>query len=218
LSEALAILWAHRDTMLAGLLMTLQISACALVLALVLGTLLFGLSLGARLMQTALTILIDTMRCVPFLLFLYLIYYGLPAWGIVLDNFTAGICALTLYNAAYFAELMRGAYRALPVEEIEAGRAIGFHGPRLIWRIVLPPLIATALPAMGNQAIQIVKDSAFLLIITVQELTFAANEIQATYYVPLASFVCAALGYWLLCLGIEAGVRGINGRALAWRT
>ena len=60
---------------------------------------------------------------------------------------------------------------------------------------------------LGNQMIQIIKDSAFLVIIAVQELTFAANEIQATYYVPFASFVCAMLLYWVLCLAVEGGVR-----------
>jgi polar amino acid transport system permease protein len=57
--------------------------------------------------------------------------------------------------------------------------------------------------------IQVIKDSAFLVIITVQELTYAANEIQATYYVPFASFICAILLYWVLCLGVEGGVRSL---------
>lgn len=215
--NGLGILWAQRDLMLAGLLTTLEITGAAMVLSLGLGTAVFALTLRSRAMQRALTVLIDTMRCVPFLLFLYLIYYGLPAWGITLSNIAAGVWALTLYNAAYFAELMRGAYRALPRDEIEAGRAVGFHGVGLLRRVVLPPLLAAAMPAMGNQAIQIIKDSAFLLVITVQELTYAANEVQATYYVPFASFVCAAMGYWLLCLAVEAAVRHVNIRALAWR-
>ena len=70
-----------------------------------------------------------------------------------------------------------------------------------------------ALPNLGNQVIQIIKDSAFLVIITVRELTYAANEIQSTFYVPLASFVCAALLYWVLCLGVETGVRAMLRRA-----
>lgn len=215
--SGLAIVWAQRDAMLSGLLATLAITAAATVLALGLGTLVFALTLRSRAMQRGLTLLIDGLRCVPFLLFVYLVYYGLPAWGITLGNVAAGVWALTLYHAAYFAELMRGAYGSLPQDGIEAGRAMGFHGAGLVRRVVLPPLLANAMPAMGNQAVQIIKDSAFLLIITVQELTFAANEIQATYYVPLASFVCAALGYWLLCLGVEAAVRRAGGRALAWR-
>jgi polar amino acid transport system permease protein len=157
----------------------------------------------------ALTWLIDLMRCVPFMLFCYMIYYGLPSCGIVIGNLTAGIVALTLYNAAYIAELLRGGYAALPRDGIEAGHAFGFHGWRLLTRIILPPVLLSSTPMLGNQLIQIIKDSAFLVIIAVQELTFAANSIQATYYVPFASFVCAIILYWLLCLAVEAGVRAV---------
>ena len=75
-------------------------------------------------------------------------------------------------------------------------------------RIILPPVLLSSIPMLGNQMVQIIKDSAFLVIIAVQELTFAANEIQATYYVPFASFVCAMLLYWLLCLGGRGGRAG----------
>jgi polar amino acid transport system permease protein len=153
--------------------------------------------------------LIDLMRCTPFMLFCYMIYYGLPSFGIIVDNLVAGVSALTIYNAAYIAELLRGAYQALPREGIEAGHAFGFHGWRLLLRIILPPVLLSSIPMLGNQMVQIIKDSAFLVIITVQELTFAANEIQATYYVPFASFVCAMLLYWLLCLAVEGGVRAV---------
>jgi len=153
--------------------------------------------------------LIDLMRCVPFMLFCYMIYYGLPSFGIVISNMTAGIAALTLYNAAYIAELLRGSFSALPAEGVEAGHAFGFHGSRLLLRIILPPVLLASIPMLGNQMVQIIKDSAFLVIIAVQELTFVANEIQATYYVPFASFVCAMLLYWVLCLAVEAGVRAV---------
>jgi polar amino acid transport system permease protein len=160
-------------------------------------------------MAQAVAWLIDLMRCVPFMLFCYLIYYGLPSFGIVIGNLTAGIVALTIYNAAYIAELLRGGFAALPREGIEAGQAFGFHGWQLLVRIILPPVLLSSIPMLGNQMVQIIKDSAFLVIIAVQELTFAANEIQATYYVPFASFVCAMLLYWALCLAVEGGVRAV---------
>jgi polar amino acid transport system permease protein len=152
---------------------------------------------------------IDVIRAVPFMLLCYLLYYGLPSFGVTLDNMTAGITALTIYNAAYVAELLRGSWKAQPPEASEAARAFGLHGWRLLTRIILPPVVLDAVPMLGNQMIQVIKDSAFLVIITVQELTYAANEIQATYYVPFASFVCAILFYWILCLGVEGGVRSL---------
>src|SRR5260370_34889774 len=114
------------------------------------------------------------MRSVPFLLFAYIVYYGLPSFGIRLANWTSGLAALTIYNAAYMAEILRGAWAAQPREPIEAGVAFGFSHIGLFRRIVLPPLLLAAGPVIGNQMIQIVKDSAFLTIIALPELTQTA--------------------------------------------
>jgi polar amino acid transport system permease protein len=100
---------------------------------------------------------------------------------------------------------------------VEAGQAFGFHGWGLLLRVILPPVVLSSIPMLGNQMVQIIKDSAFLIIIAVQELTYAADEIQATYYVPFASFICAVLLYWLLCLGVESGVRVVLRAAEARR-
>jgi polar amino acid transport system permease protein len=208
--RGIEILWEQRDVLISGFATTVGIALVSAIGAAMLGLLLFGLLIArVRGVPTVFAWLIDLMRCTPFMLFCYMIYYGLPSFGIIVDNLVAGISALTIYNAAYIAELLRGAYQALPREGIEAGHAFGFHGWRLLLRIILPPVLLSSIPMLGNQMVQIIKDSAFLVIITVQELTFAANEIQATYYVPFASFVCAMLLYWLLCLAVEGGVRAV---------
>jgi polar amino acid transport system permease protein len=216
--HGIEVLWEQRDALLSGFVTTLAIAAVSAVCAGLLGLMLFALLISRiRAPALALAWLIDLMRCVPFMLFCYLIYYGLPSFGIVIGNLMAGIIALTIYNAAYIAELLRGGYAALPREGIEAGQAFGFHGWRLLLRIILPPVLLSSVPMLGNQVVQIIKDSAFLVIIAVQELTFAANEIQATYYVPFASFVCAMLLYWVLCLAVEGGVRAVLTMAEARR-
>jgi polar amino acid transport system permease protein len=205
-----AVVWSQRDLVLRGLWLTLEIVAISSVLAGMLGLAVFWLLVqGGPAIARPLKAVIDVVRAVPFMLMCYLIYYGLPSLGVTLDNITAGITALTVYNAAYVAELLRGAWKAQPPEAAEAARALGFHGWRLLARIILPPVVLDAVPMLGNQMIQVIKDSAFLVIITVQELTYAANEIQATYYVPFASFICAIALYWMLCLGVEGGVRGL---------
>lgn len=216
--RGIEVLWEQRDALFAGFVTTVAITGVAAVCAGLLGLLLFALLIARmRVIEAGLTWFIDLMRCVPFMLFCYMLYYALPSFGIVIGNVTAGVLALTLYNAAYVAELLRGGYAALPREGIEAGHAFGFHGWRLLMRIILPPVLLSSVPMLGNQLIQVIKDSAFLVIIAVQELTFAANEIQATYYVPFASFVCAMVLYWLLCLMVEAGVRAVMVMAEARR-
>lgn len=208
------VVWHHRDMMLRGLLATFEISAVASICAAILALPLFALGLRSRFVALSVTWLIDLMRVTPFLLFLYLVYYALPAWHIMLGPVTAGVVALALYNAAYFTELLRAAWLQIPHEEIEAGLAFGHHGFGLLRRVIIERLLLIALPTLGNQTIQIVKDSAFLVIITVEELTYTANELQATYYIPFAGYVTAALLYWALCLLIEASMRALLGRAV----
>lgn len=206
------IIWQQRDVVLAGLLNTLILLAVSGLASLVLGALLAPLLVsGNKVVSRVAAAYVDAMRCAPFLLFVYLIYFGLPTLGINLSNWSAGALALILYNTAYMGELLRGAWLELPASLIESGKAFGFRGLTLLRRIILPPVLMRATPLIGNQLIQIVKDSAFLTIIAVSELTHQMNGIQATYFIPFAAFITAVLLYWGICLVIE-GVTGLLSR------
>lgn len=206
-----AIVWQHRDMILLGFQNTLIIVAIGAAGALILGTLLtIPLMSRRRGFVMLATTYVDAMRCVPFLLFAYLLYFGLPTFGIQFDNWWAGVAALVLYHAGYMAELLRAAWSNLPKELIEAGHAFGFNGWGLFRRIILPPVMFSALPLIGNQLIQIVKDSAFLTVIAVAELTHEATSLQTTYFVPFASFVVAVILYWITCVTIESTVGYVN--------
>ena len=212
------IVWGERDLLLSGLGNTTILSVLSAIAALLIG---FALTPALMARQRAVgrvaRSFVDGMRCVPFLLFAYIVYYGLPSLGIRLDNWTSGLVALTIYNAAYMAEILRGAWTAQPREPIEAGVAFGFSNMALFRRIVLPPLLLAAGPVIGNQMIQIIKDSAFLTIIALPELTHAASSIQSRHYVPFAAFITALFLYWGLCLVIEAGVSSVDRLAAARR-
>lgn len=206
-----AVVWEHRDMLLTGFENTLIIVAVAAVCSFSLGAVLTTLLMSRqRAVARLATAYVDAMRCVPFLLFVYLLYYGLPSLGIQFDNWSSGIAALILYNAGYMAELLRSAWSNLPKETIEAGHAFGFSGWSLFRRIILPPVMFSALPLIGNQLVQIVKDSAFLTIIAVAELTHEATSLQTTYFVPFASFMVAVVLYWVTCMGIESTIGFAN--------
>lgn len=212
------IVWSERGLLLAGVGNTTIVSAVSAAAAVVLGCALTpALMSRRRVLALPAHGFVDLMRCVPFLLFAYIVYYGLPSLAVNLDNWTSGLVALTVYNSAYMAEILRGAWSAQPREPIEAGVAFGFSGAALFRRVVLPPLVLAAGPLIGNQMIQIVKDSAFLTIIAVPELTHAASSIQSRHYVPFAAFITAVLLYWGLCLVIEAGVTTLGRLAAARR-
>ncbi|MEI4234205.1 amino acid ABC transporter permease [Roseovarius sp. D22-M7] len=160
--------------------------------------------------RKAVGIYIDGMRMLPFLIFVYLLYYGLPSVGISMSAWTAGIVGLTLYHCAYVGEILRGAWSQLPAGQAEAARAQGHHGYRMFGRIILPQLVLNSAPILGNQLIYMLKDTAFLMIITVQELTYAASSVQSMYFVPLEPFVVALLLYWAMSLSIEGLVLIVN--------
>jgi polar amino acid transport system permease protein len=205
------IVWSERALLLSGLANTTILSTASAVAALVLGFILTPALMSKQVAVSGTArLFVDGMRCVPFLLFAYIVYYGLPSFGVRLDNWTSGLAALIVYNAAYMAEILRGAWVVQPREPIEAGFAFGFSGIRLFRRIILPSLLLSAGPVIGNQMIQIIKDSAFLTIIAIPELTHAASSIQSRHYVPFAAFIIAVLLYWGLCLVIEAGVSSIG--------
>jgi len=212
------IVWAERGLMLAGLANTLLLSVLAGICALLLGALLTPLLMHrAKPVARSVRVFVDAARCTPFLLFAYMVYYGLPSLGLRFDNWSAGLSALIVYHTAYMAEILRGAWAAQPRAPIEAGQAFGYHGLALFRRIVLPPLALASAPVVGNQLIQIIKDSAFLTIIALPELTHAASSIQSRHFVPFAAFITAVLLYWALCLVVEAGVSTVGRMAEARR-
>jgi polar amino acid transport system permease protein len=212
------VVWGERSLLLQGLGNTVLLSILGAIGALILGGLLSSVLMRkARAPVLAAHIFVDGLRCTPFLLFAYILYYGLPSIGIRFDNWSASLTALILYHTAYMAEILRSAWSAQPKAPIEAGLAFGYSGLGLLRRIVLPPLLLSAGPVVGNQMIQIVKDSAFLTVIAVPELTHAASSIQSRHYVPFAAFIVAVMLYWAICLFIEAGVASVGRMAEARR-
>lgn len=213
-----ATVWSERGLLLSGLGNTVLLSLLAALAGLTLGALLSTLLMSQkRGLAVPAKVFVDAARCTPFLLFAYIVYYGLPSLGLQFDAWSAGLLALTIYHSAYMAEILRAAWVAQPRAPIEAGLAFGYSGFGLFRRVVLPPLALSSAPVLGNQVIQIIKDSAFLTIITLPELTNAVNSIQSRHFIPFAAFVTAVLLYWALCLVVEAGVSAVGRLADARR-
>ena len=168
-----------------GLGNTVWLCAVSMLLSLLLGILfVVPLMSRRRSVRGVARALVDVGRCIPFLLLTYLVYYALPSLGLSLDKWTAALITLVTYNTAYMAEILRAAWTHLPRGQTEAGRAFGYTGIKLFRRIILAQVLIAVGPVVGNQLIQLIKDSAFLSIITVPELTHAANSVQSFYFVP----------------------------------
>jgi len=116
---------------------------------------------------------------------------------------TAGFIALSMYHGAYFCEILRGQRLVMSKGLIEAAQAHGFRNYQVYMHIILPNILLSSLPLLANQLIICLKDTAFLCIITVQEITASANSVQSTYFIPLKAFLVAILLYWAVGLFIE---------------
>jgi polar amino acid transport system permease protein len=209
-----SIIWEARNTILAGLWLTCWLFTVSVLGAFMLGCLmLYVLERGGAL-AWLLRGFINAMRALPFLVLAYLLYYGLPQLGLRMNAVTAGLVAMIIYHGAYFAEILRGSRLVLPPGSIEAAQAHGFTPGNIFLHIILPQLLLRTRPLIGNQLIYALKDTSFLAIITVQELTAAANAVQATYFIPMPAFVVVILLYWAItiCLELAVSKAGIFGK------
>jgi polar amino acid transport system permease protein len=205
------VIWEQLPAFGEGLWNTIWICTLGMLLSLITGVLLLLPLLSHHaIIRVPAKAFVEAGRTIPILMLIYLVFYGLPVFGITLTSWTTAILSLVFYNTAYIAEILYSAWISLPRGQIEAARAFGYTGFNLLRRIMLPQILISMSPVLGNQFIQVLKDSAFLAVITVPELTHAARRVQADYFVPFESFVFAALLYWVLCLVIEAGVKQVE--------
>ncbi len=175
------------------------------VLAWLLGTV-FGMALGLLIalvqryapkpVTWVIQVYVEIIRGTPFLVQLFVLYYGGPMVGIRLDPLPAGIVGLTVYGSPYFAEIFRSGFRAVPHGQIEAARAIGIAEPAIVRRILLPLGLVSALPALVNFSIILTKETVILSIITVPELMYQVQRMSTETFRFLEGNFVLALFFW----------------------
>lgn len=151
---------------------------------------------GPRPLGVVLQGYVEVIRGTPFLIQLFLLYFGGPNLGLSLEPLPAGLIGLTAYGAAYFAEIFRGGFEAVPHGHVEAAECIGFTRAQIVFRILIPEMTMLVLPACVNMAIVLVKDTAVLSIITVPELTMVVSAIGSESFAFVESLFLLALFYW----------------------
>ncbi|MFC3528486.1 amino acid ABC transporter permease [Paracoccus mangrovi] len=167
---------------------------------------------GPRWLGWIIQIYIEVIRGTPFLVQLFVLYYGGPLIGLRLDALPAGILGLTIYGSPYFAEIFRSGFRAVPHGQIEAARAIGMTEPTIIRRILLPLGLVSSLPALVNFSIILTKETVILSIITVPELMYQVGRMSAETFRYLETNLVLALFFWLLVEAISRLGRRLEAR------
>jgi polar amino acid transport system permease protein len=181
---------------LEGFLVTLQYTAAAIVLSMVIGFIVGTLHsqrvpLLWRLFRGYTTLFRET----PLLVQMYLIFYGLPYVGLTISAPVSGILAISLNEGAFVAEIVRGGIQSVRSGQKRAAISMGMSKNQVLRYVLLPQTIRTILPSLAGQSSYILKDTALLTLIAVEELTNAAQYINELYSTPGTSFFSAAFLY-----------------------
>lgn len=184
-------------------LVTVQISALALVLGLAAGSLGAAAKLSrSRILRTIGTVYVSVFRGTPCLIQLFILYFGGPQIGIHLDAFAAGVIGLGLNIGAYMAESIRGAILSVDKGQTEAARTIGFGRAQTMRKVVLPQAARLMIRPLGVNTVALVKGSALVSTISVVELTYTAQRFIGSTYKPFEIFGVAALLYMIIVYAV----------------
>ncbi|KVE28480.1 cysteine ABC transporter permease [Burkholderia singularis] len=209
--------WLHLMTqslwplLYAGLVFTVPLTLASFAIGLLLA---FAAALvrlfGPRGARAAARFYIWLFRGSPLLVQLFVIFYGLPNIGIVLDPLTAAVIGFSLNVGAYNAEVIRGVIESIPKGQWEAAYSMGMTRAQALRRAILPQATRVALPALANSFISLVKDTSLAAVLTVPEIFQAAQRIAAVTYEPLILYTEAALIYLLFSSVLSGAQRRLE--------
>jgi len=198
-----SVLERSREALLDGFLTTVLLSVVSGVASLFGGLALGVARLKARsVVALGLTAYVEVMRNTPLLVTLYIVYFGLPMFGLALPTFTCVVVVLVMQHSVFVSEILRGGFLSVQLSQVEAGRALGMR-PFAIFRIVqLPQIWSASVPALIGALILLVHDTSLGAAISLAELTMAAKVISqrtASSFEPFVAIaVCYSVLSWLL--------------------
>ncbi|GAB4064499.1 amino acid ABC transporter permease [Ancylobacter sonchi] len=208
-----AILTDNWREILDGMALTILIWAAGTAIGLVIGLAVAVLQLFTnRWLAAPLTLYVAVMRGTPFLIQLFVIYYGGPFFGLDLTPLTAGIAGLALYGGAYFSEIFRAGFLSVPPGQIEAARMMGIGRLDIVRHVQLPQMLVIILPALANMTVLLSKETAVLSVITVNELTSVVQSIGSTTFAFAETLLFLALVYWAFLEIVTAAARRLEKR------
>lgn len=201
--------------LLSGAATTLLLTAEGLAAGFVLGLLAaLGRTYGGKVWHALATAYIELFRGTPLLMQIFLLYYGLPGFGITLSREWAAFLALGLNSGAYQAEYLRGSILAIGEGQMIAGRAIGLSRWKTIWHIILPQALRLAIPAWANEPVSLLKSTAVVFLIAVPELMAKAKAIAAKTYDPIGAYLAAAVLYLVMVYLLDAFMKWMERKSL----
>jgi polar amino acid transport system permease protein len=210
--------WGYRQKFLQGWLLTLALSAAALVCSTAFGVL---LAIGRRcpwlFVRDVCWIYVELIRGTPLLVQILVLFYGVFDQIGITDRFTAGVLILSGFSGAYISEIVRAGIESVAASQWESARAIGLAPLQIYRYVIAPQAIRQSLPPLAGQFASLVKNSSLLSIIGISELTLNAQEVNTYTFSALESYVPLALGYLILTLPISLWTQSLE-RKLRFET
>ncbi len=198
--------------LLLGAAVTVEITLLALVLSC-----LFGLAIGLARVNPQRRILyflgstyVVLIRGTPLLVQLFILYFGLPYFGITLPAFLCGVLGLGFYSAAYVSEIVRGAVMSVDRGQMEAARSMGMSSRQAMYQIILPQALVRMIPPLANEFIAMTKNSALVSLVTIHDVMHEGQKIISVSYRSLEIYLVIALIYLVLTTSTMLALRKIE--------
>jgi putative glutamine transport system permease protein len=196
-----------------GILVTLEVSLAALVLAFALGTLVASARVAPSAALRAIgAAYVEVLRNIPLLVQLFFLYFGLPSIGIKIDPFLCGVLALGVYSSAFVGEAIRSGIAAVARGQLEAGLASGMTYVTAMRLIVLPQAFLKTVPPLGNATLNLIKNSSIVSTISLLDILGTSQQIAATTYAYVPMLIGAAICYLIITLPTAFGVNQLEKR------
>ncbi|CAB1076284.1 hypothetical protein D1AOALGA4SA_4081 [Olavius algarvensis Delta 1 endosymbiont] len=196
-----------------GLLNTLYLTFLGILLSSVLGLTCAVLRTSKNIVvRTLLAIYVEIFRNTPIVAQIFYLYFVLPTVGIKISAFNCGLIALVLHFNAYNIDVFRSGLEAVPAGLEEAGKALGLAGFQRLTFIIMPIALRVCLPALVNNYVAVLKNTAYVSIIGVMELTFVAGAIVADDFTFMEMYSTISLLYILLVFGLTWSLRLVEKR------
>ena len=196
-----------------GLWLTLRLALVSACTALALGALLaWALQKAQPWLKSLVRAYVDFVLGLPMLVLIYLLFFILPEYGITLSSPVVGVTALTLYYGPYMGEVLRAAFEGIPRAQYEASAALGLRPFEVLRHVLLKQALPVALPPSVGLLIGLIKDTALLSVVGVEEFMYAAKQAISTSYAPLEIYLVVAIAYWLITLLLDSGAGYIERR------
>ena len=228
--------------LLTGLFITVKVAVWSLLLGILVGIVAGSMRVAPRpVLRWLARVYVELIRNSPPIVFIFVFYFflssqitpllgigdatgrlsGLPRLVVTvlaappdqLDSFLSGVLCLGLFSGAYITEIMRAGIASVGITQIEAARALGLRRGAVFRKVVLPQALQRMLPALGGQFIISIKDSAFVSLISIPDLTFATSEVSDTTHRFFELWLFAALLYFVVCFSCALAFRRLEYRA-----